>query len=74
LGRLLLRRAEETARQTGFGKASLTVEAENERAIALYLRAGFQVVETISIEHLSRRIGYGGLCRMRKMLDQAASR
>lgn len=68
LGTRLLSHAEQTARDEGFGKVSLTVEVENTRAAALYLRRGFEVIETLKVPALQKRIGYEGLHRMRKVL------
>ncbi|WP_178021405.1 GNAT family N-acetyltransferase [uncultured Paenibacillus sp.] len=45
LGRLLLRRALEFGRESGYRRAILCVNAENERAKALYLQEGFKEAE-----------------------------
>lgn len=45
LGRLLLRRALEFGRETGYSRVILCVNAENERAKALYLQEGFKETE-----------------------------
>ncbi|MDU4694675.1 MAG: GNAT family N-acetyltransferase [Paenibacillus sp.] len=45
LGRLLLRRALEFGRENGYARAILCVNAENERAKALYLQEGFRETE-----------------------------
>ncbi|SMF00003.1 GNAT family N-acetyltransferase [Paenibacillus barengoltzii] len=45
LGRLLLRRAMEFGRESGYHRTILCVNAENERAKALYLQEGFKEVE-----------------------------
>jgi ribosomal protein S18 acetylase RimI-like enzyme len=68
LGASLLSHAEGTARDQGFNRISLTVEVENERAVSFYLRTGFNLVETVRVEELRKRIGYGGFHRMRKVL------
>ncbi|GJM81251.1 hypothetical protein HMSSN139_37470 [Paenibacillus sp. HMSSN-139] len=45
LGRLLLRRALGFCRENGYRRAILCVNAENERAKALYLQEGFKEAE-----------------------------
>lgn len=45
LGRLLLRRAMEFGLETGYSRVILCVNAENERAKALYLQEGFKEAE-----------------------------
>lgn len=45
LGRLLLRRALEFGRENGYSRVILCVNAENERAKALYLQEGFKEAE-----------------------------
>jgi ribosomal protein S18 acetylase RimI-like enzyme len=68
LGRQLLESAENRARAAGFGKMTLTVDADNERAIRLYRRAGFRVSGTVTLETLRRRFGYRGYHHMSKGL------
>jgi len=68
LGSQMLRWVEKKARQQGYQKISLTVDIENERALSLYCRTGFEVVQTIGAESLRRHIGYGGSYRMVKNL------
>jgi ribosomal protein S18 acetylase RimI-like enzyme len=68
LGRKLLQFAEARARAAGLGKITLTVDADNERAIRLYRRAGFRVSGTVSLETLRRRFGYRGYHHMAKDL------
>jgi ribosomal protein S18 acetylase RimI-like enzyme len=68
LGNQMLQLTEKKARQQGYRKISLTVDIENERALSLYCRTGFEVVQTISVESLRRRIGYGDSYRMVKNL------
>ncbi|BCG57700.1 GNAT family N-acetyltransferase [Paenibacillus sp. URB8-2] len=46
LGRILLRAALQFAKEKGYPKAILCVNAENERAKALYLQEGFKQVES----------------------------
>lgn len=47
LGRAMLRTALRFAQERGFGRAALCVNAENERATALYLNEGFIKVEMV---------------------------
>jgi ribosomal protein S18 acetylase RimI-like enzyme len=68
LGKYLLSQVEKTARERGFNKISLTVDLENERALSLYTRTGFNVIETVEIESLQKHIGYSGFHRMAKVL------
>ena len=68
LGKYLLSQAEKTAKEQGFNKISLTVDVENERALSLYKRIGFNVIETVEIKSLQRHIGYSGFHRMAKAL------
>ncbi len=68
IGSQLLARAEERAREQGFGKLALTVDVENDRARALYTRSGFEVIHTVQVEALRRRFGYAGFHRMVKTL------
>jgi ribosomal protein S18 acetylase RimI-like enzyme len=68
LGKLMLDQIEKRAREQGFDKVSLTVDKDNEHAIAWYLKTGFDVVQTVEIEQLRRRFGYAGYHRMLKVL------
>lgn len=68
LGKFLLSRAEQTAGERGFKKISLTVDVENTRALWLYFRTGFNVIDTVKIKSLYRHIGYNGYHRMVKAL------
>jgi ribosomal protein S18 acetylase RimI-like enzyme len=68
LGRLLLEWAEDRARAAGLGKITLTVDADNERALGLYERAGYSVSTTVALETLRRRFGYRGYHHMSKDL------
>ncbi len=68
LGRSMLQRAEERARLGGFGRITLTVDAENERAIGMYRRAGWEITGTVEMEKLRRRLGYRGYHYMAKKL------
>jgi RimJ/RimL family protein N-acetyltransferase len=56
LGRELLDAAIEAAREAGYRKLELEVFPENARAIALYLRAGFEI-EGLKRDHYPRRDG-----------------
>lgn len=66
LGKFLLTGTEQTARERGFNKISLTVDVENTRALSLYERIGFNVIDTVKISSLYKRIGYNGFHRMVK--------
>ncbi len=66
IGARLLGHAEAQAKAGGLSKCSLTVEFENVAARRLYERPGYQIVETIPIRELERRIGYRGFYRMVK--------
>lgn len=68
LGRQLLASAEVRARTAGAGRITLTVDAENERAMRLYERAGFAVTGSVSLEPLRRRFNYHGYHHMSKGL------
>jgi len=68
LGRQLLEWAEERGHSAGLGKITLTVDADNERAMRMYERAGFSVTGTVALERLSRRFGYRGYHHMSKEL------
>lgn len=68
LGQYMLHQIETKARIQGFSKVSLTVDIENERALSLYKRMGFNIMETVGIEPLRRLIGYRGFHRMVKFL------
>jgi ribosomal protein S18 acetylase RimI-like enzyme len=69
LGRALLIAADDKAREQGCRKLSLTVEVDNDRALALYLRTGFCIDQTLQVEALHQKIGYNGMHRMLKRLD-----
>jgi ribosomal protein S18 acetylase RimI-like enzyme len=68
LGRQLLGWAENRARSAGTSRITLTVDADNERAMRLYERAGFSVAGTVELKALSRRFGYRGYHHMSKDL------
>jgi len=68
LGKALLNQAEVKAKELGLHKLSLTVDVENDRAISLYKKIGFTLVETVEINFLKKKIGYGGFHRMLKIL------
>jgi len=68
LGQQLLRRAEAKASEAGLPKITLTVDADNARAISLYTRAGFQITSTTTLESLRRRFQYHGYHHMAKAL------
>jgi ribosomal protein S18 acetylase RimI-like enzyme len=68
LGRQLLQRAVDKARELRLGRITLTVDADNARAISLYARAGFSITSTIDLEPLRRRFQYHGYHHMVKVL------
>lgn len=68
LGRRLLQRAEQRARLGGFHTITLTVDADNKRAMELYARAGWEVRTTVEIKNLKRRLNYHGYHHMAKTL------
>jgi ribosomal protein S18 acetylase RimI-like enzyme len=68
IGSQLLALAETKARAAGLTKCSLGVEAGNDGARRLYERVGYQMVETIRVRALERRIAYPGFHRMVKRL------
>ena len=70
LGRALLARAEEKALEAGLYACSLTVEIDNERALALYQRVGYQIVHTQRTPQLEHTMGTAGHHRMVKQLGQ----
>jgi len=65
IGSALLNFAEETAREAGLAKTSLIVGMYNQRALHLYQRAGYQIVETV--EDANQILGY---YRMVKVIDR----
>ena len=69
VGSYLMRLAEKKARDNGLKKCSLTVEIEHDNVVAMYKHLGYQIVETIEVEPLTERIGFGGLYRMVKVLE-----
>lgn len=68
IGQLLLSHAEAKAKRAGFSTIALTVEVDNERALSLYSRRGFRVIETRRFPALKDRIRYNGFHRMAKAL------
>jgi ribosomal protein S18 acetylase RimI-like enzyme len=68
VGEFLMSLAKKRAKESGLNKCALTVEIKNSRAVRLYQRLGFQIVDTIKVERLKRRIGFTGLHRMVKIL------
>lgn len=68
LGRQLLERTEMRAVTAGARRITLTVDAENARAIRLYERAGFVVTASVSFEPLRQRFNYHGFHHMSKEL------
>lgn len=69
VGTYLMKLAEKKARDNGLNKCSLTVEIEHESVVALYKHLGYRIMDTIEVEVLKQRIGFGGLYRMVKILD-----
>ncbi len=69
IGRILLAHVEARAARLGFGRIALTVEVENEGAIAFYRRQGYRVLERIPFRRwLAERVGSVGVLRMGKSL------
>lgn len=68
LGRKLLQRAEDKAREAALPKLTLTVDSDNARAIRLYTRAGFNITSTIALEPLRRQFQCHGFHHMAKIL------
>jgi ribosomal protein S18 acetylase RimI-like enzyme len=68
LGRRLLQHAEDKARAAGLRRITLTVDADNARAVNVYARAGFSVTGTSTFERLRRRFSYSGYHHMSKEL------
>ena len=68
LGSQLLAHSVTKAMQAGFVRIALTVDVDNARAISLYRRSGFQIVETHLFPTLKDKIGYDGFHRMVKAL------
>ena len=70
VGKSLMSLAQEKAQESGLNKCALTVEIKNSRAVGLYQHLGYQIVETIKVERLNRRIGFTGLYRMVKSFGE----
>lgn len=68
IGKRLMSLANKKAKESGLNKCALTVEIKNRPAVELYHHLGYQIVDTIKIERLTRRIGFTGLYRMVKTL------
>ncbi len=68
IGELLLSHTEKKARELGFQRIALTVDAENERAKAYYKQRRYKTAEYVEVNTLKRRIGYPGFFRMAKNL------
>ena len=64
IGKFLMNLAQKRAKESGLNKCALTVEIKNSRAVELYQYLGYQIVDTIKVERLNRRIGFTGLYRM----------
>jgi ribosomal protein S18 acetylase RimI-like enzyme len=54
LGKGLLNTFIETSREAGYRSVVLSVEKDNEPAIALYQKAGFKIIKTFSEGHYER--------------------
>lgn len=68
VGEFLMSLAKKRAKESGLNSCALTVEIENSRAVSWYQHLGYQIVETVKVERLQRRIGFTGLHRMVKTL------
>lgn len=74
LGTVMLAHAARRAQEAGCAALSITVDVDNPRARTLYLRSGFELVETVRVDALENRIGYHGFHRMRKRLHESLLR
>jgi ribosomal protein S18 acetylase RimI-like enzyme len=71
IGSQLMRLAEDQCRRAGLQKCSLCVDYGHEAARTLYLKIGYQIVEThTNPPHIVRRLKWGGYERMVKKIDQ----
>lgn len=68
IGKYMLSQIEKTARKQGLNKISLSVDVKNERAFSLYSKTGFNVIKTIEIKSLQKRLGHCEFHRMVKVL------
>jgi len=68
VGKFLMHLAEKQTKESGLNKCALTVEIENSRTVGLYQHLGYQIVDTVKVKRLKRRIGFTGLYRMVKIL------
>jgi len=68
IGKHLLSHTEKKARDIGFQRIALTVDMDNERAIAFYKQRRYKIVEYVEVNALKSRIGYPGFYRMAKDL------
>jgi ribosomal protein S18 acetylase RimI-like enzyme len=68
IGQLLLSHSERKARELGFQRIALTVDAENEGTKAYYKQRRYKIVEYVEVNALKRRIRYPGFYRMAKNL------
>jgi len=64
IAKFLMNLAQKRAKESGLNKCALTVEIKNSRTVELYQYLGYQIVDTIKVERLNRRIGFTGLYRM----------
>ncbi|MCD6358939.1 MAG: GNAT family N-acetyltransferase [Dehalococcoidia bacterium] len=69
IGTLLLAHAEDKAKAERLKKCSLTVAIDNNNALKLYQRIGYQIVENIKFKQLSRHTNHRGSYRMVKILE-----
>ena len=66
VGKSLMNFAKQQANESGLNKCALTVEIENQFAVDMYQKLGYQIVHTIKSERLKRKMGFPGLYRMVK--------
>lgn len=68
IAQILLGRAEQDALLLGFSRLVLEVEIGNHNAIALYSKAGFEIVNTVYFKDKSDRFKSAGFYKMSKIL------
>ena len=69
IGNDLIDHAAALARQAGLGKVSLIVEIDNDPAIALYQKAGFEIIHTTETPELVDKFHTPGFHRMVKNIE-----
>ena len=69
IGKLLMNLAEQKMKEFELNKCALTVDIENVRAVKLYKHLGYRIIDTVKVKRLKQRIGFSGLHRMVKALN-----